>query len=145
MKQVYYKYKYTIAKDINPISNLYMVALEQLNKEIGNICVHKSSSIMGLSLYVLKLCFEILNKQLLVIMNKTLFQGYFPQKWRKAPIIPIPNIPIPQEIGDLRPIAITLPLGKMLERFVHTQIMSRLDMYSLLNISQNGLRIHYGY
>ena len=117
-----------------------MVALEQLKKEIENICVHKSLSIMGLSSYVLKLCFEILNEQLLVIMNKTLFQGYFPQKWRKTSIIPLPKIPIPKKNGDLRRTALTLRLGKILERFVHTQIMSHLDMYSLLINSQNGLR-----
>ena len=94
----------------------------------------------GISSYVLKLCLEVLNEKLLVIMNKYLFQGYFPLKWRTASVVPIPKITIAKEIGDLRPIAITPLPGKLLERFVHTQVMSHLDMHSLLNNSQNGFR-----
>ena len=129
-----------INNGIPPISNFHMITLDQLNKEISNICVYKSSGIMGLSSYVLKLCFEILNEKLLVIMNKSLFKGYFPKKWRVATIVPIPKIPIPKEIGDLRPIALTPLPGKMLERFVHTQIMLHLDTHLLLNKFQNGFR-----
>ena len=126
--------------NITPLQKFQMIQIEQLNKEISNICVYKSSGITGLSSYVLKLCFEMLNVKLLVIMNKSLFQGYFPQDWRKAVIIPIPKIPIPKEVGDLRPIALTPLPGKILERFVHTQIMLHLDTHSLLNDFQNGFR-----
>ena len=91
----------TIGYDITPLSKFQMITLEQLDKEISNISVYKSSGITGLSSHVLKLCFEILNGKLLVIMNKSLFQGYFPQKWRIATIVPIPKMPIPKEVGDL--------------------------------------------
>ena len=53
------------------------------------------------------MCFEILTPQLLVIINKSLFNGYFPIGWRKATVVPIPKVNIPEEIGDLRPIALT--------------------------------------
>ena len=56
------------------------------------------------------------------------------------PIVPIPKVPIPKEIGDLRPIALTPLPGKLLERFVHTQIMAHLDNNFLLNDIQNGFR-----
>ena len=50
----------------------------------------------------MKTCFNILNVQLLVIMNKSLSQGYFPMGWRKATVVPIPKlkVPKPKEIGD---------------------------------------------
>ena len=86
----------------------------------------------------MKLCFEILNEKLLVIMNKSLFQGYFPQKCRMATIIPIPKVSIPKEIGDLRPIALTPLPGKMLERFVHIQVMVHLDTHLLSKEFQTG-------
>ena len=59
----------TIGYDITPLSKLQMITLEQLDIEISNISVYKSSGITCLSSHVLKLCFEILNEKLLVIMN----------------------------------------------------------------------------
>ena len=90
--------------------------------------------------YLLKACFRILHMQLLVIMNKSLFNGYFPLMWRKAIVVAIPKINIPVEISDLRPIALTPLPGKILERFVHTQLISHLDQYNILTEFQNGFR-----
>ena len=57
------------------------------------MAIHKSSGIQNLSSYVMKM-FDILN--VLVIMNKSLFQGYFPIGWRKATVVPIPKVSIPK-------------------------------------------------
>ena len=73
-------------------------------------------------------------------MNKSLFNGYFPKSWKKAIVVPIPKINNPSEIGDLRPIALTPLPGKMLECFVHTQLLSHLDQYNILTEFQNGFR-----
>ena len=124
----------------NGPNNFKLITMQQLEKEITNISVHKSSGIQHLSAYVLKLCFNILKEKLLVVINKSLFQGYFPKMWRHATIIPIPKVTIPKEVGDLRPIALTPLPGKMLERFVHIQLMEHLDTHKLLNNIQNGFR-----
>ena len=47
---------------------------------------------------------------------------------------------MPLEIGDLRPIALTPLPGKLLERFVHTQLLSHIDKYNILSEDQNGSR-----
>ena len=60
--------------------------------------------------------------------------------WRKAIVVPIPKINNPSEIGDLRPIALTPLPGKLLERFVHTQLLSHLDHYNIITEFQNGFR-----
>ena len=60
--------------------------------------------------------------------------------WRRATVVPIPKVSVPKEIGDLRPIALTPLPGKILERFVHTQLMEHLDTNNLLNDIQNGFR-----
>ena len=48
---------------------------EDLLIEINRISVYKSSGILNVPSYLLKLCFQILAPQLLVIMNKSLFNG----------------------------------------------------------------------
>ena len=88
--------------------------------------------------YILKLCFKALSKQLLIIINKSLYNGYFPKAWRKAIVVPIPKVSIPEEIGDLRPIALTPLPWKIIERFVHTQLTAHFDAYHILTEEQNG-------
>ena len=122
------------------VNRFHSILEEDLLKEINSISIYKSSGLVDMPSYLLKLCFNILINKLLVIMNKSLFIGYFPIKWRKAVIVPIPKILIPCDIGDLRPIALTPLPGKILERFVHTQLLSHLDQYNILTEFQNGFR-----
>ena len=125
--------------DIEPLDTFEYITEEALLQEIKNISVHKSSG-LELPSYFLKICFELVSIRLLVIMNKSLHTGYFPIKWRRAIIVPIPKINIPDEIGDLRPIALTPLPGKMLERFVHTQLLAHLNRHNILTEFQNGFR-----
>ena len=125
---------HTTVNRFNPIKK------DDLLKEVKNIAIFKSSGLVDIPSYVLKMCFVELIDKLIIIMNKSLFNGYFPIKWRKAIIVPIPKIPLPLEIGDLRPIALTPLPGKILERFVHMQLLSHLDQYDILTEFQNGFR-----
>ena len=93
-----------------------------LLKEINAISIYKSSGITDMPTYILKISFRILIQQLLVIINKSILTGYFPLKWRKAIVVLIPKVNTPEEIGHLRPIASTPLPGKIIERFIHTQI-----------------------
>ena len=122
-----------------PIERFECVTEDDLLKEIKEICIYKSSGLQ-ISTYFLKMCFEILNPYLLIIMNKSLFTGYFPMYWRRATIVPIPKVNIPEDLGDLRPIALTPLPGKILERFVHTQLLSHLNRHNILTEFQNGFR-----
>ena len=51
-----------------------------------------------------------------------------------------PKVGLPEEIGDLRPIALTPLPGKIIERFVHTQITAHFDAHHILTDEQNGFR-----
>ena len=125
--------------NIEPFDKFDCITEDELIKEMKNISIYKSSG-LNISTYFLKICFEILTPQLLVILNKSLFNGYFPIGWRRATIVPIPKVNIPEEIGDLRPIALTPLPGKILERFVHTQLLRHLNRYNILTDFQNGFR-----
>ena len=39
--------------------------------------------------------------------------------------MPIPKVNLPEDLGELRPIALTPLPGKILERFVHKQLLSK--------------------
>ena len=125
---------------VQPITRFKCIDEAALLEEINKISIYKSSGISNVPTYFLKMGFKILSEYLLVIINKSLFTGYFPINWRKAIVVPIPKVNIPEEIGDLRPIALTPLPGKIIERFIHTQITHHLDEYNLLTQYQNGFR-----
>ena len=126
--------------NILPIERFECIREDDLLKEINKIPIYKSSDLKNLPSYILKLCFKALSNQLLIIINKSLYNGYFPKAWRKAIVVPIPKVGIPEEIGDLRPIALTPLPGKIIERFVHTQITAHFDAHHILTDEQNGFR-----
>ena len=123
-----------------PLTRFKSIKEETLLEEINKISIYKSSGISNLPTYISKTSFGILLPYLLVVINKSLFNGYFPLKWRKAIIISIPKVNIPEEIGDLRPIALTPLPGKIIESFIHNKMSSHLDEYNLLTEFQNGFR-----
>ena len=126
--------------NIQPIERFECIREDDLLKEINKIPIYKSSGLKNLPSYILKLCFKALSNQLLIIINKSLYNGYFPKAWRKAIVVPIPKVGIPEEIGDLRPIALTPLPGKIIERFVHNQLTAHFDAHHILTDEQNGFR-----
>ena len=80
---------------------VFQTITEEKLTEINKISIYKSSGLKNMPSYLLKSCFRILITQLLVIMNKSLFNGYFPLMWRKAIIVPIPKVNIPTKIGKI--------------------------------------------
>ena len=46
-------------ENVVPLDKFLMVTMEQLDEEIKNIAVHKSSGIHNLSSYVVKMCFKV--------------------------------------------------------------------------------------
>ena len=129
-----------IPNNIQPIDRFKCISENDLLKEINKIPIYKSSGLKDLPSYILRLTFKVLLKQLLIIMNKSLYNGYFPKAWRKAIVVPIPKVNIPEEIGDLRPIALTPLPGKIIERFVHTQLTTHFDTHHIFTDEQNGFR-----
>ena len=129
-----------VLHDITPITRFKCIQDPDLLEEINKISIYKSSGISNLPTCILKMCSKILLPYLLIIINKSLFNGYFPFRWRKAIIVPIPKCNIPEEIGDLRPIALTPLPGKIIERFIHTQLVNHLDDHGILTQYQNGFR-----
>lgn len=60
--------------------------------------------------------------------------------WKKVTVIPIPKVSNPTNVSNLRPISL-LPLpGKILEKFVHHDLITCLERHDLLTRSQFGFR-----
>ena len=124
--------------------NTEIFTLEEVQREINSINVYKSSGINNISSRVLKDIWQIHPELLLNILNKALQKGTFPNAWKHGTVIPIPKIPNPQQVGDLRPITL-LPLpGKVMERLIHNKLYPYLEENDILTSKQNGFRKQHG-
>ena len=122
-----------------PLS-LLPITLEQLNREVNKIAIYKSSGFSNISSKIWKLVFKALPVHTLHMINISIVTNQFPYAWKHATIIPIPKVTNPTDAGELRPIALLPIIGKLVERFVHEQIMDYLDRHELLSPYQNGFR-----
>ena len=79
-------------------------------------------------------------KEYLVKMFNSFFRdSYFPQRWRKAIIIPIPKPEKnPNSPNSYRPIALTSCLCKLLERLINERFLDYLIMNRVLSPEQSG-------
>ena len=113
---------------------------QYMEKLVKDINVHKASSVVNVSAYVLKDAFLVLIPQLTFMYNKSFETGIFPYKWKIANVIPLKKGGDPTDVNNLRPVSL-LPLpGKMAERIVHTHISEHVERLGLLNNRQGGFR-----
>ena len=118
--------------------------LEEVQREIKNINIYKSSGINNISSRILKDIWLINPNLLLNILNKAIHSGTFPKAWKHGTVIPIPKVPNPQQVNDLRPITL-LPLpGKIMERLIHNKLYPYLEENNILSSKQNGFRKQHG-
>ena len=124
--------------------NLDAFTIDEVISEIKNINIYKSSGITNISSRILKDVWQIHPELLQHFLNKSIYNGTFPKAWKHGTVIPIPKIPNPQQVGDLRPITL-LPLpGKIMERLIHNKLYPYLEENNILTSKQNGFRKQHG-
>ena len=79
--------------------------------------------------------------ELLKILNHSWLEGWCPQFWRDAVIIPfLKRDKDPQSVDSYRPIALTSTICKLLERMIVNRLSWWLEKHSLLSLWQAGFR-----
>ena len=77
------------------------------------------------------------------LVNKSTLTGIFPPPWKEAKISPIFKSGCRDDVNnnhDNRLISILPMLSKFIEKWIHKQLMSFLNSYSLLHKQQSGFR-----
>ncbi|XP_055589179.1 uncharacterized protein LOC129741467 [Uranotaenia lowii] len=82
---------------------------------------------------------------LLEMFNDLWKNGEYPQEWKTSKIIPIPKQGGgPEEVENLRPIALTSCLGKVYERLINRRLQQHLETEKLLHPNQHAFRSGMG-
>ena len=78
------------------------------------------------------------------IINASLNQALFPDRWKKAVVIPIPKLTLPLSPSDYRPISLLSVLSKIIEKLAAKQMVNYLAYHLLFDTNQSAYRKNHG-
>ena len=113
---------------------------EQIIKTINDLNSNKAHGCDGISVSMLKLCANEIAVPLLIIFNKCINSGQFPESWKYANAQPIHKKDDRQIVSNYRPISLLPICGKILEKIVFDQVYTYLNVNNLLSKNQSGFR-----
>ena len=123
-----------------PLWEFSKVSEQEVFRVVKQINTSKSSGLDDISSFIVKESFLTLLTQITHMFNLSIYNGKFPDSWKKALVIPIPKTGNLNLVKNYRPISL-LPLpGKILEKLVHSQLSDRLEMEKMLSDNQHGFR-----
>ena len=123
------------------ITDVAVDDIEQKNiGMIQHLNVNKAHGHDGISIRMLKICCGSISKPLSKIVKKCLSDGYFPQSWKKANVIPIHKKNSKQDIKNYRPISLLPICGKIMEKAIFNDLYYHLFSNNLISERQSGFR-----
>ena len=122
------------------LENVELLNNQDVIKHVKEINIYKSSGLPNINSRLLKDGVMALIDQFTFVLNLSLKTGIVPDTWKLGTITPIPKSGALNDVNNIRPISLTALPGKLLERHVHTQLVSFLEENNLLYENQGGFR-----
>jgi hypothetical protein len=131
-----------VADDLQPLSDDFLSNLHvgtefledfiiypsMVELKLSNVSVNKAPGPDLIPNWFLKEMATFITNPVCAIFNASIRQGFVPDIWKRANVIPIPKSHPPKTIhSDLRPISLTSTLCKILESFVGRWILDRIE------------------
>ena len=107
---------------------------------INSLDPNKAHSHDMMSIRMLKICGDSINKPLGLIFRACLEHGVFPQNWKKANVVPIHKKNDKQSLKNYRPVSLLPICGKIFERLLYNNMFSFLIENDLISQNQSGFK-----
>ena len=103
---------------------MFTTSVSDVERELMKVHTDKAVGPDSVPNWVIRDCAGILAKPVCAIFNSSLRDGWIPDIWKAADIVPLPKVNPPTKLDtDLRPISLTSVLSKCLEKFISSWIM----------------------
>lgn len=119
------------------------VSVTELLNVVKNLKPSRNCVNSCLSSSLLKNCIEFIVTPLSYICNLSFQKGIFPEKLKTAKVFPVYKKGNKSIMSNYRPISITNPFGKVLEKLMHSRLTSYLNKHNILYDFQFGFRKNY--
>lgn len=124
-----------ISNSILHASNLSLDR-EQVNKALKRVNIDKGPGSDNIPPILISRCADALTTPILILFNRSLREGRFPDKWKEAHIVPIFKKGVKTKAENYRPISILNIFAKLLEKFVFDIIYPII--YNAIPNNQHG-------
>jgi hypothetical protein len=119
------------------------VTKQETAKIISKLNSNKAGGDDNIKPKLLKECNDLLSEQITHIINLSFQNGRVPYKLKIAKVIPIFKKNDKTDPNNYRPISLLSTINKILEKFVHMQLMRFLNKHKILFEYQFGFREKY--
>jgi len=109
-------------------------------KAISSLPQRTASGPDGISSQMLKGTADVISSSLASLFSLSLKKGVVPTAWKLANITPVYKAGDPKLVSNYRPIALLSLPSKLLERIVHSRLLSHVLSNSFLSLRQFGFR-----
>lgn len=116
------------------------VAVNEVLLAISRLSPSKSPGIDGITAKLVKEIGPIIAPVLAFVFNKSLSEGVFPDKLKKAKVVPIPKKGNSLVLDNYRPISLLPIFSKLFEKLVKFRIINFLNLNKFFSESQFGFR-----
>lgn len=113
------------------------IEVESVVKKLHN---HKASGIPNISSFLFKECLKATLDQTAYLINLSIETERVPSDWKCATITPVHKAGSPRIPDNYRPISILPIMTKLLEKCIHTQLITYLEDNDILSENQFGFR-----
>ena len=105
---------------------------------ISNLDSNKAHGWDGISIRMIKICGDSIIGPLSIIFKNCISKGIFPNKWKKANVVPIFKKGNKQELSNYRPISLLPIFAKIFEKIIYKNLYSHLMSNNLISTRQSG-------
>ena len=107
------------------------------------ICSLNSNKAHGwddISIHMVKMCDESIAYPLKIIFETAVKSGIYPEKWKKANVVPVHKKESKNMLKNYRPISLLPVSGKIFEKSIYNCLYSYLESNNILSKFQSGFR-----
>ena len=128
--------------DSSPYPELlsFDITVDEVNALLEEVDPFKAAGPNGIPPKLLKELAYVLSPSLTLLFNASLKQGYLPHDGKTASVTPLFKKGDCSNPTNYRPVSLTSVCCKILERIIHSNIMTHLDRYDILSSCQYGFR-----
>ena len=119
---------------------LYQVTELEVEQIINKLDNKSSSGDDNINNILVKLSVSATVPYLTLLINKSFSQGVFPDKLKRAKVIPMHKSGSRVDENNYRPISLLIVWSKIFERAMYTRIYNYLEKFSLIYSRQFGFR-----
>ena len=94
----------------------------------------------GISIRMIKICDETISLPLKIIFDTAFKSGSFPDKWKRANVVPVHKKGSKNILKSYIPISLLPVCGKIFEKCIYNSLYSYLESNDILSKSQSGFR-----